>query len=237
MPDFFVHSNTQEFLKTFDSYLDWNKRAVSDIVNQKLYFVALQAMNFTKKADAAQIKSELMAPSKKYPEKSLGELLVLMQMRRKGKMPKRTKTLNKNMSKYVQRLINARVNHIQFLRSGWLPAVKKLDYWNRKTDTNSISFSRRFAPKKPQGIKQFGRDKGDVKPAILGAWGPNCRGTIMNYAASEGKQVDDTAAPILRAGLKLAVDAEMRSMRNYIERKVREEVQRRASRGEMRLNS
>jgi len=238
MADFSTANNIKEFNKMFEEYMQWSKKSIAEVINQKLYFVALQAMNMTKKADPSHIKNELMAPSKKYPDKTLGELLVIMQMRRKGKMPKRTKTLNKNMAKYVQRMINTRVNHIQFLRSGWLPAIRKLDYWNRKADNDSITFSRRFAPKKPQGVKQFGKDKGDVRPARLGVYNSNCRGVILNYVGDVGDQRTSTVSPILQEGLNKAIYAEMwgpKGMQWYMEKKWNEKHQRMASRGDFNL--
>ena len=119
---------------------------------------------------------------------------------------------------------------MRFLRSGWLPAIKKLDYWNRKGDSNSINFSKRFAPKKPQGIKQYGKDKGDVKPALLNTWGSNCRGSIFNFVG-QGKQKSRTVNTILQTGLNAAVKDEIRSMRVYSQRKFNEQHRRMASKG------
>ena len=235
MADFKIDSNLKEWNRTFEDYIQWNKRSLAEVINQKLYFVALRAMQETKMASSGDIKHELNSPSKKYPNMSLGELLVIRDLKAKGKMPKRGSTFAKNLPNYVQRLINKRVNHIQFLRSGWLPAVRKLDMWNRKGDSNSITFSRRFAPKKPQGVKQFGKDKGNVRPAILGSYTPGtCRGTIYNFVGT-GKQHSKTVTDILQRGLDKAVVAEMRSMRQYMERKWLEEHRRRASKGEFSI--
>ena len=235
MPDFFVKSNLDDFNKQFEEYAKWNKRQASSIINQKLYFIALQAMNLTKTTEKSKIANELNAQSEKYPKISLGELLVLRNLRNNGKMPKRSATLTKNMANYVQRLINTRASHTQFLRSGWVGAVKKLDYWNRKDDISSQTFSKRFAPKKPQGLKQLGKLKGDAKPALESQAGSsNCRGTIFNFIG-EGKQDTKTINPILQEGLNKAVNAEIRSMRIYIERKFAEENRRRAAKGQFQL--
>jgi hypothetical protein len=230
-PNFKVESNLEDFQEEFNKYVQWNKRAIPDIVNQKLYFIALRAMELTKTADPDKIKNELNAPSKSDSRVTLGELLTILDLKKRGKLPKRSKTFRKNFPTYLQRFINKRTSRTQFLRSGWLPAVKKLDYWNRKGDTNSISFSRRFAPKKPQGIKQYGKDKGDVKPALLNTWGNNCRGTIFNFTGTEGKQRSKTAHTILQAGLDRAVKEEIRSMRIYSQRKYLEQHRRMASKG------
>lgn len=234
MPDMTISSNVKEWQATFEEYVKWNKRSFAEIINQKLYFVALRAMQETKTTDKGKIALDMNQPSKKYKDTTLGEILVLKNLMTGGKMPKKTATLAKNMANYVQRLTNKRASHVQFLRSGWLPAVKKLDYWNRKSDTNSISFSKRFAPKKPAGVKQFGMDKGNVKPALLNSVGPQCRGTIFNFVG-EGRQKTTTVSPILQAGLDKAVKAEVDSMRIYMLRKWQEQHQRMANQGQLRL--
>lgn len=208
---------------------------MSEIINQKLYFIALRAMSSTKTTTKAQIAAELNQPSNKYPDKTLGEILVLKDLRKRGKMPKRSKTLAKNMAQYVQRLINKRASHTQFLRSGWIPAVRKLDNWNRKADTNSITFSKRFAPKKPPGIRQFGVDKGNVKPAPINSYRSDCKGTIFNFVG-QGKQKGSKTQAILQAGLDAAVAFEVRSMKQYMERKFAEEHRRRQAKGQLRTN-
>jgi hypothetical protein len=227
-------SNLKEWNRSFQDYLKWNTRSPAEIVNQKLYFIARRATTETKTATKHEIASELNAQSKNYPGKTVGEILVLKDLQARGKMPKRGSTLAKNMVNYVQRLINKRASHIQFLRSGWLPAIKKLDYWNRKADTNSVTFSKRFAPKQAPGLKQFGVEKGNVKPALPNTvTAATCRGTIANFIGE-----DDHSGKVqkeLRAGLDKAVAIEIRSMRQYMERKYEEEMRRRAARGEFSL--
>jgi len=235
MADIVTTNNLKDFNRQFQEYMLWNRRAASETVNQKLYFISLRAMQLTKTGSKAQITDELNQPSLKYPNKTLGEILVLKDLRNRGKLPKRSKTLASNMSNYVQRFINKRASHTQFLRSGWLPAVRKLDYWNRKADTDSITFSKRFAPKKPAGIKQFGVDKGDVKPARPNTVGPTCRGTIYNYVG-KGKQHGSKTESILQTGLNLAVAAETRSMQQYVERKMLEKHRKMAANGIITLS-
>ena len=233
-----IENNLKEFDQTMQEYITWNKRAMPDIINQKLYFIALRAMQLTKTGDKTKIKAELQAPAARLKRKSnasLAEILTLIDLKKRGKMPKRSKTFQKNFPALVQKFINKRTSRTQFLRSGWLPAIKKLDYWNRKGSTESISFSRKFAPKKPPGIKQYGRDKGDVKPAPITAYGQNCRGTIFNFVATEGKQRTPTASIILQAGLDVAIKEEIKSMRTYMQRKWDEKHRKLASAGFMRL--
>lgn len=213
MFEFSSKVDTSGFDSVFDDYLKWSKKQPAEIVNAKLYFIALNAMQTTKKADAGQIKAQLNAPSQKYPNKTLGEVLTLMDLRKRGKMPKRGKTLAKNMAAYVEKFENKRVSRINFLRSGWLPAIKKLDFWNRKGD---ITFTRKFAPKRNLEVKQYGKDKGNVMPARLE--GETVKGTISNDVG-RGKQATRTVHDILQHGLDRAVLREINSMRIYIEKK------------------
>ena len=220
--------NSDDFYDVYDEYLKWNRRQLAQIVNAKLYFIALNAMKTTKAATAEGIRNELRRPADKYPTKTIGEILTLMDLKKRGKMPKRTQTLAKNMAKYVQRFENKRASHINFLRSGWLPAIKKLDYWNRKGDSEDFSFVRRFAPKvNMQGIKQFGQDKGRIIPARLDQ--SRVKGTIFNDVGT-GIQDSSTAKTIKQEGLDKAVLQELRSMRVYIEKKQLEHHQKMESR-------
>ena len=119
----------------------------------------------------------------------------------------------------VEKFIKRRASHVNFLRSGWLPAIKKLDFWNRKGD---INFVKKFAPKKPVGIKQLGKDKGNVIPAIVN---DNGRATgLISNSVGQGKQDSSTVHPILQAGLKEAIALEIKSMRIYVERKFKEKL-------------
>jgi hypothetical protein len=233
MPDVSSNNNLKEFQGVLNDYMQWNRRSFAEVVNQKLYFIASGATNLTKTSTKAAITLELSQPSEKYPDKTLGEVLVLKGLKARGKMPKRTSTLVKNMAGYVQKLINKRASHMQFLRAGWLPAIKKLDYWNKKGDTNSITFSKRFAPKKPAGLRQFGQDKGDVRPALLNTVGSQCKGTIYNFVGT-GKQDGKRTRQILQAGLDRSVKQEIGSMRQYMLRKWGEEHARRERKGQLK---
>lgn len=202
----------EEFNKTIAEYAKWSKRQPAEIANAKLYFIALQAMRATKKADKTAIVNELNAPSEKNPEISLGSILTSIELSNKG----RKKGSATQFASKVQKFIRRRASHVGFLMSGWLPAIKKLDFYNRSGD---ISFSKRYAPKRPVGIKQFGKDKGDVTPAKQNE--TNARGTIFNFIG-QGKQKTPTVTGILQDGLDEGIRKEIASMREYIEKKYNE---------------
>lgn len=204
-----VTADTSQFDKTMKEYIQWSRRQPSEIVNAKLYFIALQSMNTTKAATKQQVRGSLQQPSRKYPNRTLGEILTYIQLRQKGKFPRKSATLATKVEKFIKR----RENHIQFLRSGWIPAMKKLNFWNKRGD---ITFVKSKAPKQPKGIKQFGIDKGDVDPARENML--KARGTIFNFIG-EGKQASPTVQGILADGLQKGVAAEVTSMKSYIKDK------------------
>ena len=218
MIDVKVTVDTSAFDKTFAEYMQFNKRQPAEIVNAKLYFIALNALSTTKNVDGGKIRAEMNQPSKNNPKVTLGELLTIINLKKRNKMPKKSSTYNKNIANNIEKFIKNRISHINFLRSGWLPAIKKLDFWNRKGD---INFSKRFAPKKPAGIKQIGKDKGDVFPAKLEQ--AIARGTIINSVGISGKAATPTVQPILQAGLDAAIQKEVASMKIYIEKKYQQQ--------------
>ena len=77
--------NEKEFDKVLTEYRRWNLRQPAEIVNGKLYFIALQAMQKTKAANKEDIRLGLEAPSKKYNNAPLAAILVNKQLGAKHK--------------------------------------------------------------------------------------------------------------------------------------------------------
>lgn len=207
--DFKVEVDMKRFDDVFKDYMYFSKKQPAEIVNAKLYFIALESMNLTKKADGNAIRSQLSKPSHKNPKLTLGQILAYADLKKRGKMPKKSRTLAGKVEKFIKR----RIHNIQFLRSGWIPAMKKLDFWNKRGD---IRFVKRYAPKKPEGIKTYGKEKGSANPAALNE--SRVRGWIENWIG-QGKQASKTVTNILRDGLQKGVNKEIASMRIYIEKK------------------
>ena len=219
--NFTIEDNLSEFDETFNEYLKWQSRQPADIVNAKLYFVDLQWMRNIKFADKAQIALKLRNASTTYPSAPSAGILVNMERKAKGK-----KGLNgAKMTLAIENFIKKEQSKTMFLRSGCLPAVKILDLYNKRGD---IQFVKRFAPKKPVGVKQYGRPKGTAIPAISNR--PRVYGSITNLVG-QGKQDTSTAQPIIIAGLRTGVNLEMISMRQYIERKHREQFDKMKRKG------
>ena len=201
----------KEFKKVLAEYSKWSKKQASEIINAKLYFIALNAMQTTKTADKQKISNDLMAPSNINPEVPLVSILVNKQLKAKGKKGLTGQKMAQAMDKFIKRAMS----RTQFLRSGYISILKNLDYWNRKGD---ISFVKRFAPKKPQGIKQYGKDKGEVL-AARPSNSTRSYGFIWNKVGKD-KQASSTVDGILEAGLAKAVRIELQSMNRHIEQKI-----------------
>lgn len=205
--------NLKEFNKVLNDYAAWNRKQPSEIVAAKLYFISLNAMNLTKTTDKNAIGAALNEPSNKYPDRTVAQMLTIRDLRNKNKKVKGAA----QFAALVQKFIKRRQSHTNFLRSGWITALKKLDFWNKRGD---VQFTKRWTKmKKPMGVKQFGKDKGDVK--LSGWWSPRTKGTIYNFIGT-GKQASNTVNPILQQGLNEAIQKEMSDMIRYIERKYNE---------------
>lgn len=221
--NFTIDSTEKEFNETLKEFLKWNKRQPSEICNAKAYFVALQAMRLTKAKDKVELANELNAPSKKYPTVPLACILVNKRLKSKGLRGLSGKKMADAQQKFVKRA----QSHTQFLRSGWLPAIKTLDYYNKRGD---ISFVRRHAPKKPPGLRQFGKAKGS---AVYAKPDRDKTFAIISNAVGQGKQDSPTVHPLILEGLKKGIAMENASMRTYIYRKYFEQFDKMKRKGRM----
>lgn len=208
---FKVSLDTKDFDKALEEYTRFSKKAPSEIINSKLFFIARQATFTTKAADKNAIRAELEAPSIVNPNVSLA--VVLSQKR---EMAKNGQGLPANkIASAVKKFIGARTRSVNFLRSGWLPAIRILENAVKRGD---ITFARRFAPAQNRAVKQYGEDKGRARYARPDV--DRTYGEIENDI--QGSSNSDKVNQILFNGLQQAVNKEVASMRQYIERKYNE---------------
>ena len=199
--------DTSQFEKAMSEYVKVNRRNMSDIVNAKLFFIARNAVNNTKKSDKAKIKNELMAPSKINPQVPLAAILVNKERKRNG-----FKGLNgSELKSAIKRFINRRISSIGFLKSGWLPAIRILESVLRS------SGGLRGAPRLESGANQYqrGKDKGralSAKPGIRSF------GLIENEIDAHGSP---EANAVMLRGLQRAINEETVSMNRYITDKIK----------------
>lgn len=214
------------FDTVFKEYQKWSKRQPAETVNAKLYFIARQAVNLTRKASAQAIRASMSAPAKYYKGLTTAEALALIQHRKTKKgLPKKRETLKRLLSIWAARVLGNKINRIGFLASGWLPAIRGLDRMNKKGD---IAFVRRFAPKISAKVKQYGKEKGGVKAAQLAII---ARGEIWNDVGNSAAQASPNVKRFKEEGLRNSVQAEIHSMAEYIQRKWREQFDRMRAKG------
>lgn len=197
-----VKVDDREFKRVFAEYKKNCKREIEEIVFKKTYFVARNAVLTTPTADDAKIKSDLMSPSNTDAAAPIVALLVNKQRANTGK-----KGLNgSEMQDAIDKFIRARQRTKNWLRSGWIKAIKKME---------------QYLPNKGGGAKiPRIKDKGFGGASVRrSGWNPSA--SIWNSiygnikAGSEAK-----VTPILEKGLQEAVDKEVASMQQYIEKKL-----------------
>lgn len=208
-----VDVDLKEFNKAMSEYMQFAKKAPSEVINSKCYFIARNATFTTGASNKEKIRSELTSPSKKNPNVPLAAILVNKQLKTKGK-----KGLSgKEMGTAIKKFINKRISSINFLRSGWLPAIKILQTAIQRGD---ITFSKKFQPPVNRVVKQRGKDKGNAVYARSNT--DRCYAEIENSVqGSNGISTPDVQKRLMD-GLQAAVDKEVKSMRDYIERKYNE---------------
>lgn len=204
------------FTRTLRRYAKVNKKTFREIVNKKALDLAFNAQRLTEAADPKAIEYKLGAIGNKVGRsRKTGALRkgrrilkednfaarIVNSRRKKAGQPL---IWGKELERAAQKLINARVRAVKFLRSGWLPAIKKLSY----------SVDRRDRVRWPKGlVKGKAKPKGygiaarsELKPAAL----------VVNSATKNNAKAQ---AKIIK-GLKAGLNATMADMVIYIDRKL-----------------
>lgn len=211
--------NTAEFNRTLKQYAGYSKREVTVILNTKAFFIARRAVIETPKTNKGKIGKELGRVIR--TGKRAGQLV--LKKARDFAVPLAALIINKRlgpghglegaaMAEAIKKLLGARLRSIAFLKSGWLPAIKKLEPLAEK----------RGAPRQDKTPTQFGQAKGFAKPAGEG-WRASC--VIANLADARR----DAKEALIKYGgpaLQRAFDFETASMRKYIEDKLRAAAKR-----------
>ena len=197
-------------------YAKVNRRSFKDIVNAKALDMAFQALKHTDAANAGAIEYKLGAIGNKVSKsRKTGQL-------RKGKRilkddsfaarivnSRRKKAghpliWGKELEKAAQKLINMRVRAVGFLKSGWMPAIKKLSY----------VVDRKYKRPWPKGLS-----KGKARPK---GWGRPAKGELKPEAWIANSATNNNLRAIrkIEAGLSRGMAASIADMAVYIERKL-----------------
>jgi hypothetical protein len=206
----------EEFNRLQREYAKWNKRQPEETCVAKAYFIDLATQNATKFVPKDQIATNLNAPSEKDPGVPLAPILINWQLGKKGKKG----LTGEKMARAVEKSIARHQRGSQAGRSGWLPGQKTLNVAYNKGD---VTFNKRFAPKKPQGIKQYGKDKGYAQITRRDGY---CSVTVANTFGTEGKQSSATIDKVLQDGLDTGFARENTQTISYLTKKYQAEFDR-----------
>lgn len=224
------------FDSTLKDYSQVSKRTHQVIVNTKAFYVARKAVWFTHKADIQRVKNALgqiisvnrITKAGKIAKRKTvilkqgrgaAPLAALMISKRLASAGKRSPFYGRSrsagaaaMTRMVMKLMRARARSVAFLKSGWLPAIKKLAPYADKGSKPPID----------NAAKIIGRDKGTAKPALATT---NPVAEIINLATTRR----DRKGALVKygaPGLQRAFDDEAKSMVSYIEAKMAKDAAR-----------
>jgi len=194
--------DTREFDRTLRNYSAFSSRDVRTIVNTKAFYIARRAVIETPKANSKEVREF----SNKLGFKGAQMAGIIINKRRGNRNEKGL--YGKPMAKAVAMMKAARLKSVSFLKSGWLPAIKTLQPLAEKIGAQNVAST----------IRQVGKVKGAATPA---GTGPVATAIIQNMADAK----HDTKDALMQLGgpaLQRAIDFETRSMRGYVERKLRQ---------------
>ena len=203
--------DTSQLNSKLKEYMNYSRRSLSEAVNQHAYYIARNAVNSTRAATKEEIKRDLEAASNKYPSVPLAAILVNKKRREDGK-PGLSGT---KMTTEIERFIRKAQASRNFLRAGWIPAVKKLEGMVKQ----------RGGPKMVSGVKIKGVAKGGAKPAISSSYLNRFVCKIWNSVFG-GKKANPRVTRYLEEGAQIAINLEIASMQKYIEKKQAEAAHR-----------
>lgn len=220
--------DTREFARAMQEYVKVSKRTIAEAMNTKAFHIALGATNTTEKANAAEIEAQLGAigynmkqitrgkNAGKYrkagmivSQNSLAERIIRARRSRLGIAQPGADEIGP----IVERFIKARLRSVAFLKSGWLDAVKALD---------PITKDKGKGPKRDRTAKRFTAEPiGGATPAAPGL---NPTSTIYNSAVSKQnvQHAEEALAKFAGAGLQTAIANEVKSIEDYVAKKMQE---------------
>ncbi len=200
-----IQLDTRGLNAVLQEYQRHNRRDWADICNDKALDVAFRAIPETPKADVSGIKA---LPSKPWWNKYVAKRIAgkgATYRKGKSKIHIQGKGYDRKDAQNVSKMIiAARSRSVAFLKSGWLPAIRRLLPLSKKPRKSST-----------QGSKQYGVDKGSATPAHPG---DNPAAFIINSAIGIEKH---GVAPLQRA-----IDGSVADMVTYINRKLEESARR-----------
>ena len=123
--------DTSRFDRAFALYEQTSRKTLAEAINYKLFDAARAAIKGTDKADRNDIQQTLEEASTLYPKRTVAEMIVIMKHARTGDEIG-------DLLAEAKELIKYRKSHTGFVKSGWIPALRKL---LRMVGKESISIS------------------------------------------------------------------------------------------------
>lgn len=196
-----IEIDTASLERAFIKYREISRRGLAEDINQKAYSICNSAVAITKRANKANIRKELKASSRDFPNAPLGAILVNAKQGRFG----RRGFYGATMKAKFDELVENRAGAINFLRAGWLSAVAVLaSSIGKSPGKNAVQF-----------LSRFGKGGGGgtaAKPGI------NPTAYFWNQSFSRHTSTNN-GIKYAEEGLQKAVNQEVRRMGEYVARK------------------
>ena len=202
-----IKVDTKNLDNAMKEYLIWNKRAIADLVNATALSVAITSVGETYAPTKDQIKEDLMTPSNVDGRAPLASIIINKNRKAKGQKGLSGSAMAIEMKTFIENRQKKR----NFLRSGWLRAVKVLRNYVRGNTSGKV----------PRGIKLDDASKGG---AIAAKPNDNWKSTsvIFNNNSANGSHESLTQG-YLKEGLQSAIDKVATNRMEYVARKKLEE--------------
>lgn len=186
------------FQRTLLKYVQHTKKSIPEVLNVKAYWVARNAIKFTRVTN----KQEINAFAKNW-KRSAPTIIKMYGLKNSEEW---------NPKEFQKKFAANRRRGIGYLRSGWIPTLKKTGGWAKQ--------SRSF-----KGVRHKGRRKGFCRLATNN-WSSHSEiVSLVGYKKSKrgrSKSQAEAAREYVKPALRKAITKEAQSMGTYIRRKMAE---------------
>lgn len=219
--------DTREWMAAAKALKAESNRTLVEFINGQAFRVATLAVKkaYTLQADLAQVvtqlgqigrvekivkkgkrKGEVSFGKRLFKDDSLAARIILKRYNETGQWPVKGNT----MEERVREFVNRRIKTIAYVRSGWIPAIQKLD--------KLVKQKPRGSSKGLEGAKNYKTPKGTARPAkfTLG----KIFAEVENYVPGLEPGTDDEAT----SGLQKALNESARDMREELARRLKEKL-------------
>lgn len=199
MIDISAQVDATAFNAAWKEAMEVSKRTLPEFTLGHAYFFSRNAVGETKASDNGKIESDLMKGSNLNSKAPVAAILINKQRGLTGQLGLQ----GGRMLSEVKKFIRKRKSVKNFLRAGWLPAVKKL---------GALVKSKKGQAKIPSGVKIKGQEKGGATPPNNNTWNPVCE--VWN-SVQGGKSPSPEVEKEIIKGAQGALNKEALSMHEH----------------------